>query len=104
MRARVCKTCCSIFCMCRVKAAVEVEELKEKVASLEAALRALSQGTHPLLLADTNDQSTDDSASPSGSSGNAGGTDGSETSPRDQPPIDEGEEEAIDAFGEALLF
>ncbi|KAM5539954.1 hypothetical protein V8D89_006457 [Ganoderma adspersum] len=87
----------------KVKAAAEVEELKEKVASLEAALRALSQGTHPLLRADTNDQSPDDSASPSGSSGKAGGTDGSETSPRDQPPIDEDEEEAINAFGTLTL-
>ena len=78
--------------------------MKEKVASLEAALSALSQGTHPLLRAEPNDQSPEDSASPSGSSAKASGSDGSESSPREQPPSDESEEEAIeDAFGETLL-
>ncbi len=98
------KAWCSIFLIYRVKAAAEVEELKDKVASLEAALRALSQGAHPLLRADTTDQSPEDSTSPSTSSGKAGGSDGSESSPREQPPSDDAEEEAIDAFGEALLF
>ncbi|KAI1790939.1 hypothetical protein LXA43DRAFT_973323 [Ganoderma leucocontextum] len=89
----------------RVKAAAEVEELKEKVASLEAALRALSQGAHPLLREDTNlnGQSPEDSASPSGTSGKARGSYGSESSPREQPPSDEGEEEVIDAFGTLAL-
>ncbi|PIL31282.1 transcription factor [Ganoderma sinense ZZ0214-1] len=87
----------------KVKAAAEVEELKEKVASLEAALRALSQGTHPLLRADTNDQSPADSSSPSGSSGRASGSDGNETSPRDQETLNEDEEEVLDAFGTLTL-
>ena len=87
----------------RLKAAAEVEELKEKIASLEAALKALSPGPHPLLredAADPSPPSTEISASSSDSPPQASGSSGSQSSPREEPQPAEGEEEVLDAFGE----
>ena len=87
----------------RLKAAAEVEELKEKIASLEAALKALSPGPHPLLredVADPSPPSTEISASSSDSPPQASGSSGSQSSPREEPQPAEGEEEVLDAFGE----
>ncbi|TBU42247.1 hypothetical protein BD309DRAFT_866742 [Dichomitus squalens] len=85
---------------------VAMQELKEKIANLEAALRALSQGPHPLLREEAtapSSNSTETLASPSGSPSQASGSNGSQPSPPEESHSEEGEEEVLDAFGTLTL-
>ncbi len=92
----------------RLKAAAEVEELKDKIAQLEAALRTMqasvSDEPHPLLQdsqglsSATPPSSAESGASPPGAPAPSNSS-ASSQSPKEEPDVDE----VLDTFGIVLL-
>ena len=96
----------------RLKAAAEVEELKDKIAQLEAALQTMQAKVspdepHPLLQpaqlpANSSPSDSSSGASPPGSSAPSSSSTSSQSPPSD--PSQEEEQEVLDTFGTVPFF